>query len=929
MLRDLNGDGVADEAVLWAEHLPPCLGICPTQGGLVAACQTQILFLADRNGDGTADLREIWFEGFEQGPLERSINCPQWGPDGWIYFGCGAGGGTIRGKYLKEAVQLPRTDFRIRPDGTAIQPVVGSTGTMGFTFTEAGDRFVIATNSPGYFVRAAVALSGPQSISFGGSPQENASSDQRVYPTSTPHPWRTRQADDAEFAKFDTARYGIAESAPNGYFTSACSPFYYQDTALPGLHGQLLACEPAQNLVHRAVVTRDGTRLRLSRPVGEEQREFLTSTDPWFHPITLSHAPDGSIVLCDFYREIIEDYSAIPRYLQQQYGLINGHQHGRVWRLTHDSLPSGRWFGQAADLSGLSDRQLIDELTSARWWRRETARRLLVSRGAKHLEPLLNERVTDCQHGEQLLNLLRTLQGLDALTASHARLALEHSDARLRRLGLETAEPWQETEPALAAQVRACANDPEALVRLQAALSLGGQAGAAATVCLAQLARDHAQEPWMIDAIMSSAAERGLPLLRLLLDEPERLSSADRLLEPLCTTLGRRRRSDELSEALLLIAQLSDEPLQRHCLRGLLAAFSAATEIRPSEAGAAALKALSRHPSESVSAEALRLTKQWRLESPVERQARLAWATAAVSDNQLPVAERLAAVTQLTLELETPVAEDLVAALPSATPQVREAIMRGLFAQQERLPPLLDALAEGRISPSMINAVGRSQLMESADPAIRQRAAELFQRSSGVDESTLVEYLRALQGPRDAARGEQVYRQHCAKCHQAHGMGHAVGPDLSAEFQRAEETIVQDVLAPSDLIASGYLTYLVETQSGQIITGILAAESPTSVSLRQAEGVEQVVLRSEIEQLRAMPVSLMPDDLYRSLPPSDLADLISWIRRPPGRLVLVDEDRRFAEALGRGGDCPVHGRGGLFRPGLSLAVTPPTLFCVD
>ena len=40
-------------------------------------------------------------------------------------------------------------DFRIRPDGSAIEPVVGSTRTMGFAFTESGDRFVISTGTPG------------------------------------------------------------------------------------------------------------------------------------------------------------------------------------------------------------------------------------------------------------------------------------------------------------------------------------------------------------------------------------------------------------------------------------------------------------------------------------------------------------------------------------------------------------------------------------------------------------------------------------------------------------------------------------------------------------------------------------------------------------------------------------------------------------
>ena len=80
--------------------------------------------------------------------MERGINAPQWGADGWIYFGSGAGGGTITGPNLAQPVELPRSDFRIRADGSAIEPVSGSTGTFGFAMTEAGDRFTRSTGEP-------------------------------------------------------------------------------------------------------------------------------------------------------------------------------------------------------------------------------------------------------------------------------------------------------------------------------------------------------------------------------------------------------------------------------------------------------------------------------------------------------------------------------------------------------------------------------------------------------------------------------------------------------------------------------------------------------------------------------------------------------------------------------------------------------------
>src|SRR5438876_1223142 len=117
----------------------------------VVASEPDIVFLADRDGDGKAETRDVLFTGFPTGELERGINAPQWGADGWIYFGRGWGGGKITGPHLREPVQLPGSDFRIRADGSAIEPVTGATHTFGFAMTESGDRFTVTTSTPGIF----------------------------------------------------------------------------------------------------------------------------------------------------------------------------------------------------------------------------------------------------------------------------------------------------------------------------------------------------------------------------------------------------------------------------------------------------------------------------------------------------------------------------------------------------------------------------------------------------------------------------------------------------------------------------------------------------------------------------------------------------------------------------------------------------------
>src|SRR5262249_33317194 len=235
ILRDTNADGRMDVAEVFATNLPPIYGLVPARGGIIVACAPDIEFVAARNGGVRAETREVLFTGFPTGELERGINAPQWGLDGWIYFGRGWGGGKITGAHLNEPVQLPDSDFRIRADGSAIEPVTGSTHTFGFAMTEAGDRLTVHTTIPGIYIaplpwgyRARTPDAATPSL-------EAPTGDRRAYSIAKPHPWRQKRADDAAYFQYYNSRYGAAESEASGWFTAACSPMVYQDTALPGL----------------------------------------------------------------------------------------------------------------------------------------------------------------------------------------------------------------------------------------------------------------------------------------------------------------------------------------------------------------------------------------------------------------------------------------------------------------------------------------------------------------------------------------------------------------------------------------------------------------------------------------------------------------------------------------------------------------------
>jgi len=919
LLRDTDGDGRMDAATVFADRLPPCYGLCPARGGLVVACAPDIVFLADRDDDGVAEVRETLFTGFGTGALERGINAPQWGIDNWIYFGRGHGGGTIRGPHLRKPVALPGTDFRIRPDGSAIEPISGATHTFGFALAESGDRFTATTSVPGLYVTPLpwrYLARNPDAAAT--RTEQPAAGYTKVFPVAPPHPWRSRRAEDPAFFKYYRDRYGAGDSDAGGWFTSACSPLVYQDIAFPPEYrGHYFICEPAQNLVHHAIVEPDGPGLRLRRAPAEESSEFLASGDPWFHPMNLAHAPDGALCIVDMYREIIEDYSAIPRYLQQQYGLTNGMFHGRIWRLTHQQAPRvPSW-----DMSRLETGALVQEVASPHFWRRQTARRLLLERKDPTISLAALRGQLQAPASATALNAAYTLEGLGSWSAPESVVLLQHSNTMVRREAMRLAEPWLSSNAVLD-RVLQEVNSAEPALLLQAALSLGGSDQTRALAALAKLAREHGDVRWMPQALLSGLHGRAGWMLEELLGNPP-LGKAGPLLEPLCASIGARRDTQELARVFARLAAGADLPWVETCLRGLQTGLKGARNLSLTEE---TLVALQRWQA-STNATVRRLAGAIRAMDPAVGQDLVLAARRLVGDVQQPAESRLAAVAQLAGDNQRASIEALIEAWPPNTPKVREAILDAVFARSDRMPALLEALAKQTIPVASLSAFQRQLLVENDSGAVSGLARVILANASRAT-NAYPAFAAALQQPRDAQHGEQVFRDHCATCHKVRGLGFAVGPDLGAEFQRAEEAILTDILAPNQTISAGFQTYVVETSQGQTVSGILASESATSVMLRQPTGLEQTLLRKDIVRLSSLPVSLMPETLAQALEPREVADVIAWLRDPRGadrttRRVLFDEEAEFVARLTEGAGRAMLETNGAYFGKACLVVTPP------
>ena len=905
MLTDIDGDGVMDKAEVWAKDLPPCYGLVPARGGIIVVCAPDIVYLADRDGDGKPDVRETLFTGFRSRELERGINNPRWGLDNWIYVGAGGNGGTITGPHLAEPVELRHSDFRIKPDGSAIEPVNGRVGTFGLTINDVGDRFPSTGGRPAMYALPLPYhyLTRNPNVAM---PETNyyAATYNRGYRISDPHPWRVRRRQDPAWVKF----YGDRETNSN-FFSGGCSNEFYGDTLFPETYrGNIFYCEPSLNMVHRCVVNRDGAGYRGHRAASEQQSEFLASTDQWFRPMNLRVGPEGALYIVDMYREIIEDYSAIPRFLQQQYGLNKGGDHGRIWRLAPESSTTRRM----DDLTSLSDAELVRTTGHPNRWRRQTAQRLLIERNAVSAAPLLSKRLRTTASPQAKIHALYTLEGLGALRAADAAVALSDEHYGVRMHALRLSERWLDSDETLMAQVIKMTNDDDPSVRLQVAMTVGQSRDVRAVDALLTLARQNGSERWMATAILSSARGRAGKLLTGLLQQTGLSKDALPLMRPLAATLARGRNVPGMSRMLTTLAGL-DHEIQTACLSGLVDGVPRGNQaLLESPDGWASLARFLQSESQALRELATKLAVHLPLANNAQlkiiftkaveqaldeqgtleqrRQALQVLASAPYDvlapvatrllDASQPPALQLAAVASLGSCVDKRVGVALLADWPSYTPGVRQAVMKTLFARISRLPALLDALENQMIGPGEITAIGREQLITSRDQDIASRARMLLTNPTADAElqRRIDIYQKALSKPRNIDRGKQVFVDNCLACHKLNDEGHDIGPRLGTIINRPDETILLDLLDPSGRIEPEYRSYIVETEDGDIFTGILASESPTSVTLRQEKGMNESILRKDIKFIRASSVSLMPSNLPELISPQDVADLIAFLR---------------------------------------------------
>ena len=117
----------------------------------------------------------------------------------------------------------------------------------------------------------------------------------------------------------------------------------------------------------------------------------------------------------------------------------------------------------------------------------------------------------------------------------------------------------------------------------------------------------------------------------------------------------------------------------------------------------------------------------------------------------------------------------------------------------------------------------------------------------------------------DRERGKAVFKTHCSTCHRLEGVGQQVGADLAAVRDRGLDSVLLNILDPNREVKPQYLSYVLVTTSGRVLTGMITAETANSLTIRKPDGGEETVLRLQIDELRSTGLSYMPEGLEKQI----------------------------------------------------------------
>lgn len=915
VLEDTNGDGTADKTTVFYQgrDVDSAHGVCVLGDRVIISCGDSVFSLYDRDGDLKADAgsKELLFTGIAGTQHDHGIHAFVFGPDGKLYFNFGNSGKQLKDKNGKPIIDKAGNEindsrkpyqegmvFRCNLDGSDVETLgwnfrnnwevcVDSFGTMWQSDNDDdGNRgvrinFVMEFGNYGY--KDEFTGAGWQ------SPRTNI---------ETEIPLRHWHLNDP----------GVV---PNLLQTGAGSPTgicVYEGDLLPEVfRNQIIHCDAGPNVVRCYPVRAAGAGYS-----AETVNVLEGARDKWFRPSDVCVAPDGSLIIADWYD---------PG--------VGGHRQGDVdkGRLFRVAPPDVKYTVPKTDFNTVDG--AIAALKSPNHATRYLAYTALQKMG-ESAEPALTKMF---QNDPNPRVRARAFWLLGKLSTQSAQLLVMGTlkpnlgtPQDFRVLALRAMNRWGNTG------ILPTGMNDEPQLRREAAVQLFGKKGAGVDGIWSSLAQQYpGQDRWELEALGIGATGHWDTRLEAYLKKvPNALS----------TSAGRdiiwRSRAQKTPELLVKIIRDPSVPMDE--LPRYLRAFDFLTGPEKD----AAIQALAFSPSSDnadrqafISTEALnrlqgfdvtkdaaklamlnkvldgskgtvqfltlvdRFNLQARYPEIVDILATQPDTSVAVDAVKMLVGKEHKTLITAALKNEDPLkAANVARALGNATDNrttpfllaavnddklplgVRQGATKSLGKSKQGVRQLLDQVKSKKIGDDLAQAAAFSLQVQPFED-FKAEIASIFPPAPSRNDQPLPPLSQMLKAKGDIAKGKIVFNTigKCNTCHVVNMEGKEVGPNLSEIGSKlSREAMFESILYPSAGISHNYETWTALTDAGNTINGIKVSETPDTVVLRGADAITRTIKRKEIEELKKQSISLMPADLQKTMTAEELIDVIEFVQ---------------------------------------------------
>jgi putative membrane-bound dehydrogenase-like protein len=349
ILEDTDNDGRADKVTVFADGLNLATGILLGNGGVYVGEAPNLLFLRDTNHDDKADTREVLLTGFGLDDRHELLNGFTWGPDGWLYM--------THGVFTQSKVKIPEATepgvemtaavARFHPRTKKFEVFAeGTSNPWGVDFDAAGNAFVSACVIDHLFHMAPGGIYQRQS----GVPANPYAYE--LLPSIVDH---------------------------KHYMAAYCGICIYQGNNFPDEYqGRVFMGNIHQNAINQDRLIPTGSSFK-----AVAEKDFLTTSDGWFMPVSEQVGPDGALWIADWY----DKYPCYQNALADPEGVDR--ERGRIWRVVYVGKEPRKEVAPRPDvkldLSRMKSDALVKLLEHPNVWQRRTAQRILSERNYRDI----------------------------------------------------------------------------------------------------------------------------------------------------------------------------------------------------------------------------------------------------------------------------------------------------------------------------------------------------------------------------------------------------------------------------------------------------------------------------------------------------------------------------------------------------------------